>query len=615
MARVFYPSCTVALGVRFDEALHFIRGQSKTPTTEIARRTPPSQLTQSQASALLSSIPGQEPLFISSGNSDALSWLVNVVPWTASVTKPGFRDAGTFDVGLGFHALPFDPRLMKAVQVRVFFGCVRPEDFARGVGELVPVGPGRSIRVVRPSIIQGLDAQGHPDFDKLAVWGIADKGKFVAGDSPSLHLTGRDLRSLFISSPLRRGVLAKLDLTQPIDKVVKQIIESHPLGAQMQIAVQASDWPGGVVPSPGALGNVTAVHLGASGKKKGGPSPSEQESKLNYWMAIYNYCCLVGAVPYFRGIQLVIRPPAAFYDLRDKTTWDSRNSPFAGGKPRRDPQGRPFAIRKLLYGHNVSQLEFERSFQGPDRPRVIEVVCLDTSSKEKGKQKLLRAVYPKDVADQLRKKHVTKESPSGQLQEDEVQRVPVSGIRSQQQLEEVAKAVFETTSRYEVTGSFESKDLASYTEADGNDDPDMLRLAVGDPVELGVVPARLGRARADDIPIVSDLTAVAGMPFDEAVDFVAQQVGDVNFARALVATSRNLVVETEAFYRVSEVKIDWSKDSGAKVRGEFHNFIEARYGETGAPPTPSGAKATTARQAAPKTPQDFVNPNFPFDEG
>ena len=603
MARRYYPSCVVALGIRFDEALHYIRSQSKTPTTEIQRRTDtPIQ-------------PTQEPLFISSGNSDPLSWLLNRVPRSANVTKPGYRDAGTFDVEIGYRELPFDPRLIKAMQVRVFFGTVDPDDFARGVTERVQVGD-RAIRVVSPSILQTADDQGHPNLGLLAIWGIADKVKRKGGENPTFNISGRDLRSLFLTSPMRRGVLGKLDQTQPIDLVVKQLIESHPLGAQMRISVQASDWPDGRVPAPGATGNLTKVHLGASGKAKTGPPPAMQESKLNYWQAIYQYCFIVGAVPVFEGIQLVIRPAPALYDLRDKVTYSGTRAPFTAGVPRRGPDGRPFAIRKLIEGFNVTTVDFERSLQGPDRPRVIEVVCLDTSSPEKGKAKLLRAVWPRDVAAQLRKKHATKESPSGQLAESEVQRIPVTGIRSQDQLDQIAKAIWETTSRYEVEGSFESKDLASYQDPrlDGNDDADLLRLNVGDPVEISV--AAPGFGKAGESPIVSEVTRFAGMSFDEAVLDVAAQVGDTNFARALVATSRNLVVETESTYRVSEVHIAWSKDSGARVTGKFHNFIEAAYGEAGPPKAPSGQKSVTARATTTQGAREPIDsgPNFNLDE-
>ena len=49
------------------------------------------------------------------------------------------------------------------------------------------------------------------------------------------------------------------------------------------------DLLGGKVPSPGVAGNLTKVHLGATGQGKGGPPPSQQESKLNYWSADEEY--------------------------------------------------------------------------------------------------------------------------------------------------------------------------------------------------------------------------------------------------------------------------------------------------------------------------------------
>ena len=613
MLRFYYPSCTVALGVRFDDALHYIREARLTPQTEVARRTPASDLSRSDIQALLDATPTQEPLFVASGNSDSLSWLVNVVPRSANVTKPGYRDAGTFDLELGFHELPFDPRLFKACQVRVFFGTVTPEDFGRGVTqERARVGT-TNLRVIRPSIIQGLDAQGHPNYDKLAIWGDADKLKLTGGDNPTLTIEGRDLRAIFIGSPMRKGVLGKLDLTQPIDSVVRQILASHPLGAQMEIAVLASEWPGGVVPSPGAEGNLTKVHLGANGKAKNGPPPSQQEAKLNYWQAIYQYCFLVGAVPYFQGVRLLIRPAPALYDLRDRANFTTTKTPFAAGLPRKAPNGQPFAIRKLVYGHNVKELSFERNLRGPERPRVIEVVCLDTSSGQRGRAKLLRAYYPEDVAKQLAKKHANKESPSGHLAENEVQRIPVYGVRSVEQLKQMAKAIFETTARYEVSGEFASKDLASY--GGDNDDPDLVRLEVGDPVEVSVAPHGYKPGQSEDINLVSAMNQIAGMGFDEAVEFVAAQLGDVNFARAFVATSRNLVVETESTYRVSEVKIAWSKDSGLSVRGSFHNYIEAAVDQTEPAKPQSGARSSRVPQPKPKTVASVLDPNFDFDQG
>ena len=596
MARRFYPSVTVAIGLRFDDALHYIRAQAKTPSTEVARRQAPYSF-QAQQQSRLDSIPSVEPLFVSSGNSDPLTWLVNQVARSGNLTKPGFRDAGTFRIDLGYHDLPIDPRLVKAAQVRIFAGCVRPEDFAAGVTEVIPVGQGRT---VRRSVIQGIGTDGRSDTNLLALWGSVDNfGPVRFGDNPTLTISGRDLRGIFISSPMRRGQLAKLDLTRPIDEVIKELISRHPLAGQMGIRVRADEWPNGEVPSPGAEGDLTAVWFGPSGKGKSGPPPALMESKLNWWEAVAQYCFLVGAVPYFVGITLVIRPAQSLYDLRNLDPFDpAAQRPFL--RSRVGTNGLPSGVRQLIYGHNVSEITFDRKLQGPDRPKVIEVVALDTSGPIRGDGKLLRAYWPPDLAKQLKKLHATKESPSGQLAEDEVQRIPVQGVRSQAQLEQMARAIFETTARFEVEGTFSTPDLSSYTREDGNDDPDMLRLQVGDPLEISVAAEKLGARGASESPIASDLTALQGLGFDEAVDAVAQQVGDQNFARAIVATSRGLVVETESTYRCSEVEIDWGLEK-TRVKGKFHNYIEARYGSQDKPTAPGKETRSSAIQVPRKS--------------
>ena len=588
MIRRFYPSVTCAIGLRFDDALTVLK--AVTPSKQVAR-APSTMSFIAQQQARLNNIPSVEPLFVSSGNSDPLSWLVNIVPRAASYTKPGFRDAGTFRIDLGYHDLPIDPRLIKAAQVRIFAGCVSPENFARGVTEVATIGTGNQ---VRSSVIQGIAKDGSSDPNLLAIWGAVDDfGPVKFGDNPTLTISGRDLRSIFISSPMRRGQLANLDLTKDIVSVVNELISRHPLGGQMGIKARADEWPNGQIPSPGAVGNLTAVHLDKNKKGTSGPPPAQMESKLTWWDAICNYSYLVGAVPYFIGKDLVVRPARSLYDLRNLDPFDPvAQKPFL--RSRIGTNGLPSGVRQLIYGHNVSELSYSRKLQGPDRPKIIQVTSLDTSGKVRGQGKLLRALYPKDLAKQLAKLHATKESPSGQLAENEVLRVPIWGVNGQDQLDEIARAIFETTARFEIEGSFETRDLASYTQEDGNDDPDMLRLAPGDPIEISVASEKLGNRSVGDSPIVSDLTNLNGLDYDDAVDQTAQSVGDVNLARAIVATSRGLVVELESTYRISEVTVDWNKDTGAKVSGKFHNFIEARYGEK-SQPRPTGK--TTAQQA------------------
>lgn len=620
--RVYYPSVTVSIGLRFDQALHVLRTAAQTATNEISRRDAPNALVQflprsaslndrtlSAAEAAQDAQPGSEPLFVGT-SSDSLTWLCNVVPRVADWTKPGYGEAGSFSVTLGFNELPIDPVFIAAAQIRLNAGCVDPSDFAKGMTEVIPLG---NNRFVRKSVLESIDTAGLSISDKLMIWGVADKPKVRLDHNPTLTFTGRDLRSIFMSTKPLRGDLAKIDLSQPIDDVVRQVISIHPMGAYFKIQTQPGDWPNGI-PSPGAADNVTAVNLG-TGKKTGkggkqavhGLTPGEKESKLDYWQAICQWCYLVGAVPYIRGANITVRPAQSMYDLRDKAVFDPLiKTPFANNGLRQNPNGTKFAVRKLIYGYNAENIEFERNLQGVKRPKVIQVVSLDTSSEKRGKGKLLVVEWPEDVAAQLKKKHVTKESPSGQLGENEVERHSVPGIRNKDQLREIAKAIFETTGRGEVHGSFETKDLASYGAADPNADPDWLRAEIGDPVEFSVAAQRLGsKGLPGAVPIVSNLTAFDGQPFAAAVADAAAQLGDENFARAIVASRRDIVVETQSIYRLSKISGRWNalgSSPSLSIHGEFHNFIEARYGPKGIAPTKSKIRTVVASQAKPKTP-------------
>ena len=121
------------------------------------------------------------------------------------------------------------------------------------------------------------------------------------------------------------------------------------------------------------------------------------------------------------------------------------------------------------------------------------------------------------------------------------------------------------------------------------------RVTAGGEEGLAVVIAAV--VEREDVRV---LEGGEGLGFDEAVDAVAQQVEDQNFARAIVATSRGLVVETESTYRCSEVEIDWGLEK-IRVKGKFHNYIEARYGSQDKPTAPGKETRSSAIQVPRKS--------------
>jgi hypothetical protein len=151
-SRIYYPSVVIALGFRWDSTFR-LKPDSK-PDLSALQKDSRQSFVQLVA----------EPLFLQ-GAKDDLTWLVNLVPRSCQVTKPGFKKAGTVTCELSFKDLPIDPWLVRAAQIRVFVGCVTAEDFATGMTSVDKDVRGRP---VRRSIISTHDAEGNPYYDKLA---------------------------------------------------------------------------------------------------------------------------------------------------------------------------------------------------------------------------------------------------------------------------------------------------------------------------------------------------------------------------------------------------------------------------------------------------------------
>ena len=548
---VFYPSCTVNLRVRFDEALQLVD-------------VPPPVPQDGEVDAITGAQgPVLRPLITERG-ANVFTQIMNRVPRSASVELPGYRQAGTFSLEFDWRELPIDPRLMRAIGVEIYLGTVAPAEFSRGMAGTGPDGS-------RMSVLKTTLDGGSPNERLMVLAGTVDDWSVQHDDSASVvKLDGRDLRGTFLDSPVNPDVVGTIDLTQPIHQVVAEILQTHPAGQFMEVPTPLGDWPRGVVPSPADVDGLTRVRRGASGDKTSASGGGGGET-TNYWDLITNYCFLVGAVPFFRGRRLFIRSAEAAFDGADPGL--SRFDPAFDPAPRYDDSGNGFFVRKVIYGRDVQELTFERKYAGVKVP-MIEVVSLDTSSPQRGAGKLLIAQWPPESSTGAR---TTGVSPSGEVAQTDKIRIPMRGVRSQAQLLRVAKALYEEIGRGELGGSVRTKVLASFKG--DNADPDLLTLRPGDPVEI-TVDARALSSRA---PLTSQLTADTRRSFDEQVAEIRRALsgkadgGDENLARVLVATARNAVLETSRqTYRVANVRFSWSRDGGVEVAFDFQNYVVAR---------------------------------------
>ncbi len=548
---VYYPALAVNFTLRFDEALLKEASPSGRSVADVARSA-------GGAAGLMSSKPSAL-----SGAGSRLSKRLGTVPRQCSVELPGYRQAGKFSLNLAFRDFPVDPRALRAVGVEIYIGTVSSADFQRSMlqqdkdyGQLAGI----------------LSA----DPANLRFVGIVDTATTTYSDSGSeVAMEGRDLRGIFLDARLAPEVLSKLDMRQDIGGLVRQLLSYVPLADKIPVEVApASDWPGNVIPRVASESVVTRVNKGARGTKAARPSKGSTDS-LVFWDLVTQFCFLVGAIPYFEGHTLWIRPLQTLYDRKRSTA-----APFKNNQPRTVATSNgqeQFNYRRMIYGRNLASLKFERKIGGTAKVPTIRCVSNATDSEARGADRILEVTWPDPGAlgtnaDLAGAASATDVSPSGDDAKQEVLTIPIPGIKDKDRLRDIAQALYEEIGRSEMGGSASSKELASF--GGNNEDADILRLRPGEPVAFLVDALGLQGIP----PVVSELNLLASKSHAEAVEAVAKRLGgDKDLAEVLVGTLRGSFQRLQDTFRVDTVKFGWDIQTGLAVDFDFKNYVEARY--------------------------------------
>lgn len=590
--RSYLPSCVVHLTIRYDESLQVAEGAggntlassrrelTEAPETEVETvggirkiqasvtgRRPRPKLTASFGDITVQDYTGKRtvragdtasrPLTPLTYGSDGFTVIGSRVPLTGQFTMPHPREASQFTITFDYQDLPIDPRLVRALGVEVHLGTVSPDNYARGMaGERDTDGRPLSILKTRLETLDPHTGRQAYDPSTLLFFGTCDEWRVkhsLQGGS-IVRLQGRDIRGILIDTKYKASKVAKVDLKQPIDRVVADLIKTMGLDHDLTIEVMTdvSEWPDGKVPSPGDANGLTRVRLGASGDKASSTPANGGSGKAGYWDLITNYCELVGGMPQFRGAALWIRPVKSVYDI----LLDTKNgTPFEGDQPR-IVGDETIRARRMVYGRDLIELEFCRKFQNTVVPTVR---CISFDDRGRGTQRFIYGQWPPNASAQAQAK-----ADSNMIV------VPQYGIRSVERLAEIARGVYEELGRGETSGTAETGVLASY--GGNNADPDLLWLRPMDPVEF-VVDSRALQSRA---PLVSTLNNIERLTFAEEVEQLYQRLGDRDIARALTALARGAVRELLQFYQVTGIQYDWSTN-GCRVQFGFQNYIVPRH--------------------------------------
>lgn len=526
--------------------------------------------------------------------------VMNRVPQKCSIDFQGHTQAATFKLTFDYRELPVDPRTIVAARVEIYAGTVSAENFSDGIQREVTPG-------VRRSILQTRTAEGRTIDRDLRLVGLIDKWTVDHGKEGSeVQLEGRDLRGLLLDSPLvtprdmpgrkapaptpaapagshpsrrrrRTSILDRLDCSQNIAALVLQILEEHDqirkLPFPIEVSCRAEEFEDGVIPSPGNGSHIPRHRRGSGG---GGSSPGGGADGMNFWDLITRYCYLVGCIPSFVGRKLVIRPGRALFTALKREFADT---PFRPNAVRTSEDGpHVWGIRRLVYGRDIESMKIARQYAGHAKPKTVRIVSVnrDAPTRGHGRDRLLEVLWPPR---NLREAHTdgintangrnARDSMGGQ-ESQEILNVPVYGITNIAQLVSIAQSLYEQIGRGEIKGDIEAAGLTSF--GGSNADPDLIRLRVGDPIEILVDASRLDSRS----PIVSTLNRTAQLPFSEAVAEIRRYLRDENLSRAIVASARGSVMGVLRYFRVSGVNLDFSGDT-MTVKLEIQNYWTPRW--------------------------------------
>lgn len=558
---VYYPSCVVNLELRFDEG-----ASSLSPGPQS------SDVSADNVQSNTASAPSSSPALAANGN-DGYTFLLGMVPKSCHVELPGFIQAGTFDFTFEYRDFPLDPRVLRAAAVSVHMDTVTATNFANGLAQTLsptqPTGTRTSVLV--------------PTQDNLVLYGTVDNHDVEFTDSgATVRLSGRDLRGILLDSKASPETIKKIDLTKTLDVVIDQIINTlWPMGGngkvknKIKIVFPPELWSGaGIpIPVPGAIEMLPRQMKDAAGQKPRNTTQGEA-AKTSFWDLVTTSCNGVGAIATFVGQQIRVVPAASIYDTISKSkTLNGTKTPFAKGlnrdlKPPFVAQAETLTYRCMVFGKDIQRFHIERKLGGVKVP-AVKVYSIDTA--KKGAAMIVSAISPAQSKSAALN---TSTSPGGQVQQTDI--IPVrapNNITDVKALQTLADSIRQTIGRQEIGGSCSTKNLASF--GGGNNDPDLLRLRPGDPVEFRVDASGLQEIP----PVVSELNTQAARSEAAQIAALKRRIGANNdgLARILVKTQNGSIPGLYRVFRTANVKYEWDSEQGVKIDFDFQNYITARY--------------------------------------
>ncbi len=523
----------------------------------------------------------EKPVSLQDSTEDDRNVIFNILPKTVKISRMGLKDASTCRLSFDLSDMPVDPRSIRAVLVSVAIGTVDADDYAAGILDQKTRDIDGSLR----SLVERNPGQELSFSSTTKFVGFADewRSQFTQDDGDLIELDCRDLSSLFRDERLPAGIT--VDMNLPLADGIQQLVNTFPSIRNFQVffgtPLDSAD------PLRGDFdlvkrGPIPAKSMPKTAKSRKGTRAKAKRAgtnKMKVWDHVVQVVQKLGYVPVIRGFSLFLLEPRTLF----------QNVAFG---------------RKMVYGINLSHLEFARKLAGDSAtPPTIEVRCPDPSI---GRTRWARHPVLENepdtgilgVTDPVITR-ANKISPNGTGSET-VQIHQVRGINDTEVLKRIAQNLFEEIGRQEIEGNFKTDDLDSFESAR---ESDLLDLQSGDPVTILVAPpaevsspgtAPLVSSKPNDT--ATNLQLLAQMSVAKRIDFLKGKGFSEETAKRLAIVQEQIPLANT--FRANNVNIDWDNEDGVTIEADFFNYIVIREAEEETPPEAAGRTPAEIAAAA-----------------
>ena len=459
-------------------------------------------------------------------DDDTEAFVIPVLPKDLRITRNSYRQADSWELTFDANDLPIDPQLVRGGAAEIFLFQVPGITDDQRVVNRANAFDNSANRKRRDAVDDLLlDARQEAAVSKFtfdnkpAIVGLFDNHSLSFSSSGKwVTISGQDYTDFLLKKqwrPTPSGRARRIPTGRRLDIIMRDILAEADTEGRLSIRVEGID--------PASLPIVGAKETRCH--RRG--IPVQQDT--SYWDVLYKLALRHGTICYVRGLDVVVTRPANVHEGYDRR------------------------IKRLTWGHNVSNLELTRRL-GKEATPVIVIKATDPETRE-----TILIDFPVGAFKKIRQRGggTTKTGKPRKMsitKTEEYQIVPVFGITDRAVLRRAAELRYNLLARGERTVRISTRDLQ---DADGNN---LLELETGDAVMFEFADFNREVISNPEVPAAAKVAHLVRRGYGEAV------------AQA-IARHYDMLSFIERPLRVREIGYDYSSASGVDIEIEAVDFV------------------------------------------